>query len=281
MKTAEELKTLVKEKYGEIAEQSKEQNAVSCCGVGTSCNEMDYSIFAEDYTSKEGYVADADLALGCGIPVDYAGMKPGQTVLDLGSGAGNDVFVARTIVGKEGEVIGLDMTEAMIEKARNNAKKLGFDNVKFRLGDIEKMPFSANRVDVIISNCVLNLVPDKKQAFSEIHRVLKPGGHFCISDVVIKGQLPEGLQHAAEMYAGCVTGAIQKWEYLGIIHETGFENVTVQTEKEIVIPDEILLNYIPSEELDQFKASGSKIMSITVKGEKAGAEPCCEPGTCC
>lgn len=280
MKTAEDLKTLVKEKYAAIAEQSKEANAASCCGVDSNCG-IDYSIFSEDYTSKDGYVADADLALGCGIPVDYAGMKPGQTILDLGSGAGNDVFVARSIVGETGEVIGLDMTEAMIAKAKANAAKLGFGNVDFRLGDIEDMPLTANKADVIISNCVLNLVPDKQKAFSEIQRVLKPGGHFCISDVVLKGQLPENLKDAAEMYAGCVSGALQKGEYLGIVHETGFEGVTVQTEKEIIVPDEILLNYLSQEELAKFKESGMGIYSITVKGVKAGGEPCCDPESGC
>ena len=280
MKTAEDLKTLVKEKYGAIAEQSKESNAASCCGVGVDCG-VDYSIFSEDYSQKEGYVADADLALGCGIPVDFAGLKPGQTVLDLGSGAGNDVFVARTIVGDSGKVIGVDMTEAMIEKAKKNAEKLGFQNVQFRLGDIENMPVAANKADVVISNCVLNLVPDKEKAFAEILRVLKPGGHFCISDVVLKGKLPENLKDAAEMYAGCVSGALQKGEYLGIVHETGFENVTVQTEKEIKVPDEILLSYLSEAELDEFKKSGMGIYSITVKAEKAGGEPCCDPESGC
>ena len=201
--------------------------------------------------------------------------------MDLGSCAGNDCFVARAIAGETGKVIGLDMTEAMIEKARENAIKLGFKNVEFRLGDIEDMPIGGNRADVVVSNCVLNLVPDKQQAFREIYRILKPGGHFSISDVVINGQLPEGLQNEAEMYAGCVSAAIQKSEYLGIVQRLGFENITVQKEKTITIPDDILLNYLDAEELEAYKNGETGIFSITVYASKPVAEPCCPPGNGC
>jgi len=264
----ENAKEIVKEKYGEIANQSKQQNESSCCGSTGCCSDMDYTIFSESYDKLEGYNPEADLGLGCGIPTEFAHIKAGDTVIDLGSGAGNDCFVARALVGDAGKVIGVDMTEAMIEKARTNAEKLGYKNVEFRLGDIEKMPITANNADVVISNCVLNLVPDKNKAFSEIFRVLKPGGHLSISDVVLNGNLPEKLRQAAEMYAGCVSGAIQKEDYLQTINNNSLMNIQVQKEKAITVPDKILLNYLSAQELAEFKESGAGIFSITVYAEK-------------
>ena len=218
MNTENELKELVKEKYSQIANQSRDQNLSSCCGATSSCcdNEV-YSIMADDYTKLEGYNPDADLGLGCGVPTQYAQIKDGDTIIDLGSGAGNDAFIVRRIAGDKGKIIGIDFSEAMITRARNNVEKLGFNNIEFRQGDIENMPVSANKADVIISNCVLNLVPNKENVFKEIFRVLKPKGHFSISDIVLVGELPAKLKQAAEMYAGCVSGAIQKNEYLAII----------------------------------------------------------------
>lgn len=276
----EAIKEMVREKYGQIALQDPSLNAASCCGVD-GCATIDYSIFSEDYTQVEGYLKDADLQLGCGMPVEYAAIAKGNTVLDLGSGAGNDAFVARAIVGEEGEVIGVDMTETMIQKSREISTQLGLKNVKFRLGEIEDLPLAADRVDVVISNCVLNLVPDKQKAFAEVKRVLKPGGHFCISDVVLKGDLPENLKNAAEMYAGCVSGAIQKNEYLGIVFEQGFSNVTIKAEKEILLPDDILSNYLNPEELAAFRASNTGIYSITVYAEKPAAASCAPGSGCC
>ncbi|QHT68265.1 arsenite methyltransferase [Rhodocytophaga rosea] len=267
MQTSDQLKQIVKEKYSEIALQSKETNQTSCCGSGC-CSPTDAIPFAEDYSSLAGYTEEADLGLGCGLPTQFAQIKPGDTVIDLGSGAGNDSFVARAETGAAGKVIGVDITEAMIAKARLNADKLGYNNVEFRLGDIENLPVADNLADVVVSNCVLNLVPDKKRAFSETFRVLKPGGHFSISDVVIKGELPETLKQEAEMYAGCVSGAINKEEYLDIVKETGFVNIQVQKEKLIRLPDETLLNYISGEELKSFKESGTGIYSITLYAEK-------------
>ena len=262
------LKEIVKEKYGKIAKQSKEQNQTSCCGTTSCCGDVDYTIFSEDYSGSEGYNPDADLGLGCGIPTDFAGMKAGDHVLDLGSGAGNDCFVARAIVGDSGKVTGLDFTEEMLEKARTNNQKLGFTNVDFAKGDIETMPLSGDQFDVVVSNCVLNLVPDKEKAFSEISRVLKNGGHFCVSDIVIKGELPAKLRQDAEMYAGCVSGAIQMVSYLGIIEKLGFQNVTIHKQKAITIPDDILTNYLSAEELREFNEGGTGIFSITVSGYK-------------
>ena len=264
----EDIKQIVKEKYAEIAKQTKEQNASSCCGATSCCSTVDYSVFSESYDKLEGYNPDADLGLGCGLPTEYAGIQPGNSVLDLGSGAGNDCFVARAIVGDTGYVAGIDFTEAMIEKARENARKLGYTNVDFIQGDIENIPVRFGVVDVVISNCVLNLVPDKQKAFSEIYRVLKQGGSFCISDVVLQGELPVGVKEDATMYAGCVSGALPREEYLAIINEAGFINVEVKKEKKIELPDELLLLYMSADELEKFKNSESGIFSITVTGKK-------------
>lgn len=279
METSEKIKEMVKQKYSEIVLQDLETNATSCCGTG-GCSTEVYNIMNDDYSKLEGYSADADLALGCGLPTQYAKIKKGDLVVDLGSGAGNDCFVARHETGETGKVIGIDFTPAMIEKARENVEKLGYNNVEFRLGDIEKMPIAANRADVVVSNCVLNLVPDKKQAVCEIFRILKPGGHFSISDVVLVGLLPENIQSAAEMYAGCVSGALQKNDYLHIIEQTGFKNITIQKEKPIIVPDDILIKYLSAEQINDFKKSGTGIFSITVYAEKP-LENCCTPGSNC
>jgi len=265
---AKDLKLIVQDKYGQIATRSKEQNQSSCCENTGCCDNMDYSIFSDDYTKIEGYNADADLGLGCGLPTQYAGIKKGHHVLDLGSGAGNDCFVARTLVGKEGRVTGIDFTDTMLEKANVNLKKTGFKNIDFIKGDIEDMPLNNNTFDVVISNCVLNLVPDKQKAFVEIFRVLKPDGHFCISDVVVTGELPQKLKEAAEMYAGCVSGAMLKEDYLEVIKQQGFYDIEVKKEKAIEIPNDILLNYISLDELEEFKRKEVGIYSITVNGTK-------------
>lgn len=287
IENAEKLKEIVKEKYGQIADQSYEQNATSCCGAGCGCN-SDYVVMADDYTKLKGYVAEADLGLGCGLPTEFAFIKEGDTVIDLGSGAGNDAFVARSITGEKGKVIGVDITEKMVDKARANAEKLGYNNVEFRLGDIEKLPVNSNVADVIVSNCVLNLVPDKAKAFAETFRVLKPGGHFSVSDIVLRGELPEGLRKSAEMYAGCVAGASSKKDYLNIIEKAGFYNVKIQKEKMITIPDEIAAAHLSKEEFIQFKSGESGIYSITVYAEKPSqtneekqAACCGVESTCC
>lgn len=280
MQTEQQLKELVKQKYGEIALQDKQTNAASCCGAG-GCSTEVYNIMSDDYSTMEGYNPDADLGLGCGLPTQFAKISKGNTVVDLGSGAGNDAFIARAEAGENGKVIGIDFTPAMIDKARANAEKLGYNNVEFRQGDIEKMPVSDNVADVIVSNCVLNLVPNKNAVIKEIHRVLKPGGHFSISDIVLEGTLPAGIRQAAEMYAGCVAGAIQKQEYLDLITGNGFDNMTIQKEKKILVPDDILANYLSAEELKEFKSSNTGIYSITVYAEKPLEKAaCCEPGCC-
>jgi arsenite methyltransferase len=280
MQTEQQLKDIVREKYSEIALQDKETNQSSCCGAG-GCSAEVYNIMSDDYTTMEGYNSDADLGLGCGLPTQFAKIKKGDVVIDLGSGAGNDCFVARAETGETGKVIGIDFTPAMINKARANAEKLAFHNVEFRQGDIEKMPVSADVADVIVSNCVLNLVPNKDAVIKDIYRVLKPGGHFSISDVVLVGALPEALRKDAEMYAGCVAGAIQKEVYMELIQSNGFKNVVIQKEKPIVIPNDILKNYLNEEQLASFKTGSTGIFSITVYAEKPTDASCCTPGGGC
>ena len=266
MQTSEEIKQVVKEKYGEIA--AKNQQGCGC-GCGSKSNKIvGYTIMQDEYDHLKGYVADADLGLGCGVPTEYAGIKKGDTVVDLGSGAGNDVFVARSIAGDEGKVIGIDFTKEMVDKAIANKIKVGFTNVDFKLGEIENIPMESNTSDVVISNCVLNLVPDKRKAFSEIYRILKPGAHFCVSDIVLKGELPAGLKKSAEMYAGCVAGALQQDEYLGIIKETGFENIEIKQTKVIELPDDVLSQYLSDTEIEKFNKNNIGIFSITVVGYK-------------
>jgi len=283
MKNETEIKELVREKYSQIASQSKNQNVSSCCGATGCGGDEVYNIMADDYSKLDGYVADADLGLGCGLPTEFAQIKAGDTVIDLGSGAGNDAFIARRIVGERGRVIGIDITEKMIELAKENADKLGYKNVEFRHGDIDSMPLFSNKADVVVSNCVLNLVPNKHKVFSEVFRVLKPGGHFSISDIVVEGELPSKWKEIAELYVGCVSGAIQKSEYLGIIEEAGFTNTALQKDKTIVIPDDILAEYLSKEEIEEYKKGKVRITSITVYADKPSKDErkCCEPGSGC
>jgi arsenite methyltransferase len=272
MNTEQELKDIVKERYAKIAEQDKANNASSCCGATATSNKV-YNIMMDDYSDTEGYAADADLGLGCGLPTQFARIKEKDTVIDLGSGAGNDCFVARHEAGPEGKVIGIDFTPIMIQKAQTNAEKLGFNNVEFREGDIDAMPVNDNTANVVVSNCVLNLVPNKQKVIAEIVRVLKPGGHFSISDIVLVGDLPIALKNDAEMYAGCVAGAIQKAEYLKLIADQGFQNIQIQKEKPITIPDDILSKYLSEEEVKAFNKKATGIFSITVYAEKQGTTP--------
>ncbi len=264
---SQELKQIVKEKYGKIAQQNNQSGSCccgsSCCGTGPVL-----TTFSDSYDNREGYNPEADLSLGCGIPTDFAGIEQGDHVLDLGSGAGNDCFVARALVGESGKVTGLDLTEQMVAKARENCKKLNYSNVEFFVGDIESMPFSENKFDVVISNCVLNLVPDKSRAFREIFRVLKPGAHFCVSDVVVKGSLPEKLQRDAEMYVGCVSGASEMSDYLNVIEVSGFRSIKIHKQKEIVLPESVLSEYFNDSGMNKLHSEEQGIYSITVTAEK-------------
>jgi SAM-dependent methyltransferase len=263
MSTPEELKAAVRERYADIVLQPRATDA-GCCSSGAA----ECGCVSDDYSQIAGYVAEADYGLGCGLPTEVAYISPGDTVLDLGSGAGNDCFVARAIVGEAGRVIGVDMTAAMIAKARANAAKLNYDNVEFRLGEIEYLPLERDSVDVVVSNCVLNLVPDKARAFAEVMRVLRPGGHFSISDIVVEGELPEAIQKSMEAYAGCVAGAMQKAEYLRLIEDTGFLAVRVAKEKIVTVPDELAVEALGADGAAKAQASGARLLSVTVHGEK-------------
>ena len=265
-RTDNDLKKIVRGKYDDIATKS-ETSAGCSCGP-SCCPPDDYTVFSDDYSGLEGYVPEADLNLGCGIPTEYADIKKGDTVLDLGSGAGNDCFVARSIVGDRGKVIGIDFSTKMLEKARNNAKTVGYENVEFIESDIENIKLPDGIIDVVISNCVLNLVPVKEAASKHIFRVLKRSGHFCVSDVVISGILPEALQQDAELYAGCVSGAIQKESYLEHIRQQGFTGIEIKKEKLIELPAELLAKYMDSISINNFRSSGTGIFSITVTGSK-------------
>ena len=259
---SEKIKEVIKKIYTEAVTMNN-----GCCGP-SNCSSEGEAIFSENYSNVEGYQKVADYGWGCGIPTEHAHIKEGDTVLDLGSGAGNDVFVAQRIVGESGKVIGVDMTQAMIDKANENKTKLGYTNVNFRLGEIENLPVESGSVDVVVSNCVLNLVPDKTRAFSEIYRVLNNGGHFSISDIVLEGSLPESIANVAELYASCVSGALDKNAYLEIISKAGFKNISVVKEKNYNLPDDLLLQFISESELKTYRESGDKILSITVYAEK-------------
>lgn len=264
---SDKLKNIVREKYAKVVTESKDSSCCSpsCCGD----NKETMTAFNEDYTQLEGYVADADYNLGCGMPLEHIDVKPGMTVLDLGSGAGNDAFIAARMVGEEGEVIGIDFTPEMVEKARTNQAKLGLKHVRFVQGDIEDMPLPDDTVDLVISNCVLNLVPDKQKAYAEIKRVLRPNGQFAISDVVLQGDLPDSLREAAALYAGCVSGALQAEEYMQIVREAGFTDAKVAKAREIYLPDEFLQEHLSEEQIREFRESELGIWSYTVIGGRS------------
>jgi len=236
------IKKIVREGYGKIAKQGS-----TCCGpINSSCcsnlissDEISKNIGYTD-TEITGVPEGSNLGLGCGNPTAIASLIEGETVLDLGSGAGFDCFLAAQKVGKTGKVIGVDMTPEMIEKAKENAEKGNYKNVEFRMGEIEKLPVKNSSVDVIISNCVINLSPDKKQVFNEAFRVLKPGGRLVISDIVILKELPDYIQNSFEAYVGCISGALLKDKYLELIKEAGFKNITINDET--LFPVELIIN---------------------------------------
>jgi len=284
--TDDALRATVRDKYAAIARGE----TTSCCGPDAGCDEI--NMIGDAYDGLDGHVPDADLGLGCGLPVPLAGLAPGQTALDLGSGAGVDAFVARRVVGETGRVVGVDMTPEMIERARANAAALGYTNVDFLLGDIEALPLDDASVDVVVSNCVLNLVPDKPRAFAEMRRVLRPGGHFCVSDVVALGPLPAAVRASAELYAGCVAGALKRDLYLGMLREAGFDAVEVVAERRLAVPD-AALPALTDDERAAWDAGG--LASVTVRGTVPGGvaateapatlrvyDPpqCCSTGVC-
>ena len=268
--TDNEIKQSVRDRYSGIAEKSG-----GCCGSGCGCGTAAspekelFSMVSGEYSALEGYEAEADLGLGCGMPTRYAGLEAGHTVVDLGSGAGNDAFVALKEVGPGGRVIGIDMTPAMVTRARELALKRKAANVEFLLGEIGHIPLPDATADRVLSNCVLNLVPDKAGAFNEIRRILKAGGKFSISDIVLEGELPAGMRRSAELYAGCVAGALQKEEYLRIAAEAGLGDIEVVSEREIEIPDSVFAESVDADALARFRSSGARILSLTITGARS------------
>jgi len=271
----EVIKKAVREGYAKIAKKER-----SCCTpVGSCCGSAD---FAEDISKKVGYTDEelksvpegANLGLGCGNPIALASLRIGETVMDLGSGAGFDSFLAALRVGRTGRVIGVDMTPEMIDKARENAQKGGYVNVEFRLGEIENLPAADNSVDVVVSNCVINLSPDKERVFKEAYRVLRPGGRLMVSDIVLLKELPEFIKNSIDAYIGCLSGAVMKAEYIKTIQEAGFQDVEILDESyfplECMANDQTakaLINEenIPLEELEEL---GTTVVSIKVTGKK-------------
>lgn len=277
------LKKSIQEKYTVIAEQAENADYEDACGCGSGCGcgSSGYADLSEDYTDMAGYHPFADLGLGCGMPVEYARINPGNTVVDLGSGAGNDCFVVREIIGDQGKVIGVDLTDRMVEKARKNAELEGYNNVEFRQGDMEKLPLSDKSAHVIMSNCSLNLVPDKRQAMQETYRALKHHGQFCLSDIFCKGDLPKGLKVDADMYLGCMAGTLSLDDGIKMLGECGFEEITIHSIRKIELPDAMLHYYLPPEEAKDFREGDPGMYAVTLSAEK----PCCHAGeedhVCC
>jgi len=267
----EDIKKIVRKDYGKIAKQDS-----SCCNsVSSCCGNPD---LAEDISRNIGYTEEelkaapkgANLGLGCGNPTALASLEEGEIVLDLGSGAGFDCFLAANKVGEKGRVIGVDMTPEMIEKARENAEKGGYRNVEFRQGEIENLPIENNSVDVVISNCVINLSPEKKQVFNEVYRVLKLGGRLVVSDIVLLKELPYYIKNSVEAYVGCISGALMKDRYLELIKKAGFQDVNITDETSF--PIELMVNDSTAQAIikkanitaEEFKKVGSFVVSIKV-----------------
>jgi SAM-dependent methyltransferase len=275
-KQADEIRQNVRESYSEVAESS---NNGSCCGTESSCcGVSDDAAINTLVSTRLGYSEDdlenvpegADMGLGCGNPRAIASIKTGETILDLGSGGGFDCFLAAAETGESGFVIGIDMTPTMISKARNNAVKGQYHHVEFRLGEIEHMPVANDMVDVIISNCVINLSPDKRQVFSEAFRVLKPGGRLAISDVVASTELPAAIKNDLALYSGCMAGASQIAELQSILEASGFEKINIAPKDE---SKDFIKDWAPERGVEDY------VLSATIEAVKPGG--CCSGGSCC
>ena len=271
----EEIKKYVRDRYARTANQGSSccQPASSCCGGGRQTDIISKSI---GYTDQDLKVVPegANLGLGCGNPLALASLREGETVLDLGSGAGFDCFLAARQVGKSGKVIGVDMTPEMLDKARGNAKKGEFTNVEFRLGEIENLPVADNQVDMVISNCVINLAPDKERVFQEAFRVLKPGGRLMVSDIVLKKELPEEIRNSVAAYTACVAGAETRENYLGAIRAAGFQEARILDET--VFPTKVFANDPTAQEImknlniapQKARELGESVISLKVSAVK-------------
>lgn len=267
MSETTDIRDVVREKYGAIAESAKAGS--SCCSEGSGCG-CGCGEAGGEGTATIGYTAEqlnaipegANLGLGCGNPLAHAQVRPGETVLDLGAGAGIDAFLAAREVGPKGRVIGVDMTAAMVARARANAAKGDFPNVEFRLGEIEHLPVADATVDLVISNCVINLSPDKPSVFREAWRALRPGGRMVVSDLVLDRPLPDAVRQSVEAYVGCVAGAAMKDEYLSLIRDAGFESVEILEEKSYAVGGEFFPKATPGP--DDWEA----IRSVKVRAVK-------------
>jgi len=262
---SESIKKAIQARYNEIASEIpsgafSRENLLAC-----QAEQLPFSI---DYSKEPGYEAELDLKLGCGIPTASADIKEGDAVLDLGCGVGNDSFLALKKVGPTGKVIGIDIAPGMVELASKHATRLGITNIEFREGDLESLPLESNSIDVVISNCTINMVPDKAKVFSEIFRVLKPGGHFSISDIVLRAPLPEDLKKVPELYAGCVAGTELKDSYLDYISLAGFEAVRISLEKNLIVPVEQLEKFLPGTVVHSLSEQSSSLVSVTLLGDK-------------
>lgn len=274
-KKADEIRQNVRESYAQVAEASNEGSSCgtesSCCGVSddTALNTLVSTRLGYSEDDLDNVPDGADMGLGCGNPRAIASIKQGETILDLGSGGGFDCFLAASETGDSGQVIGIDMTPTMISKARNNAEKGQYNQVEFRLGEIEHMPVANDTVDVIISNCVINLSPDKKQVFSEAFRVLKPGGRLAISDVVASTELPDEIRDDLALYSGCMAGASQISELQSILEDNGFEKINISPKDE---SKDFIKDWAPGRGVEDY------VLSASIEAVKPGA--CCSDNCC-
>jgi arsenite methyltransferase len=271
-KQADEIRKGVRDSYAKVAEASNEGEGCgvesSCCGVSADINSVLSTRFGYSEEDLKNVPQGADMGLGCGNPRAIASIQPGEVVLDLGSGGGFDAFLAARETGEKGKVIGVDMTPAMLSKARSNAEKGGFDNVEFRLGEIEHLPVPDNSVDVIISNCVINLSPDKAQVFGDAFRVLKPGGRLAISDVVASTKIPDEIKNDLKLYSGCIAGASEVDELESCIKKSGFVEINITPKDE---SKEFIKDWAPGQGVEDF------VLSAYIEAIKPAA-----PGkTCC
>ncbi len=279
MNTVAEYKDNLRMRFTEIAFQSEQMVEDSCgCGSGCGCHSTQEE---PDSNALPGYFPSADLGLGAGMPTMHAEIKEGDIVVDLGSGAGIDSFLAREITGPAGKVIGFDMTEKMIEKARRNADMAGYNNVEFRLGDVENLPLNEKSAHVVIGNGLLGLTPDKENALKEVYRVLKHHGQLCFSEFMIRGNMPKGLKMDADLYMGCMAGSLSVEDYVAMLEKAGFEEITIKDEQKIELPAAMIHYYLPPEEAIYFTEGSSGIYAVTITADK----PCCHAGeedhVCC
>ena len=285
--SATNVREIVKEKYGQAATRVTQGQGNSCCGGSACCDGSVDPITSDlyDEAQKSGLPAEAVLAsLGCGNPTALAQLNPGETVLDLGSGGGIDVLLSARRVGPTGKAYGLDMTDEMLSLARENQKKSGLTNVEFLRGEIENIPLPSDSVDVIISNCVINLSADKDRVLREAFRVLKPGGRFAVSDVVVRGEVPAELRKNMELWVGCIAGALEEKEYAAKLAAAGFENIGLEPTRVYQVSD--AREFLAAEGIDVDAMAplvDGKFISAFVRATKPGAqakEACCPPGCC-